>query len=70
MNFSYICDNCGKGLQHSNVVSHAKNRTHIIRKPNLHAARVVVGDRVVRQRLCTKCLRAAVRPHKVAMATA
>lgn len=64
---SVVCVNCGKGVAHANVVSHAKNRTHIIRKPNLHWTRVLVAGKIVRQRLCTKCLRKAVRPHKVAM---
>lgn len=38
-------------------VSHAKNRTRKIFRPNLHAARVKVGSTMKRVRLCTKCLR-------------
>lgn len=65
---NYICENCGKGVQYANTVSHAKNRVHTIRKPNLHTARVLVKGEVVKRRLCTKCLRAAERPHKKALA--
>lgn len=38
-------------------VSHAKNRTRKIFKPNLHSARIVVGGVQKRVRLCTKCQR-------------
>ena len=51
------CINCGKGVQYGHNVSHAKNRTRKIFKPNLHSARVVVGSTKKRVKLCTKCLR-------------
>ena len=38
-------------------VSHAKNRTRKVFKPNLHKTRLVVGGTSMRVRLCTKCLR-------------
>ena len=38
-------------------VSHAKNRTRKIFKPNLHSARIIVGGTAKRVRLCTKCVR-------------
>ena len=38
-------------------VSHAKNRTRKIFKPNLHGARIVVDGTSMKVRLCTKCLR-------------
>lgn len=53
----YVCDSCGKGVQHSNLVSHAKNRTHTIRKPNLHSAKLMIDGQRLRVRMCTKCLR-------------
>lgn len=43
------CDNCGKGVMYGHNVSHAKNRTRKIFKPNLHVYKGM--------RLCTKCLR-------------
>lgn len=38
-------------------VSHAKNRTRKVFKPNLHSARVVIDGTSMKIRLCTKCLR-------------
>jgi large subunit ribosomal protein L28 len=38
-------------------VSHSKRRTRKIFKPNLHEARVLIGNQRRRMRLCTKCLR-------------
>lgn len=61
---AYICDSCGKGSDLGNLVSHAKNRSKTVRKPNLHSARVMVKGKIVRQRLCTKCLRKADRPKR------
>ena len=51
------CANCGKGVMYGHAVSHAKNRTRRLFKPNLHAARVVIDGIGKRLRLCTKCLR-------------
>lgn len=42
---AYICDSCGKGSDLGNLVSHAKNRSKTVRKPNLHSARVMVKGR-------------------------
>ena len=51
------CASCGKGVMYGHNVSHAKNRTRKIFKPNLHSAKVVVEGIGKRMRLCTKCLR-------------
>ncbi len=51
------CYNCGKGVMYGHNVSHAKNRTRKIFKPNLHSARVFVDGSYKRVKLCTKCLR-------------
>ena len=51
------CANCEKGVMYGHNVSHAKNRTRKIFKPNLHVARITVGSTSKRLRLCTKCLR-------------
>lgn len=61
---AYACDNCGKTVDHGHKVSHAKNRTNTLRRPNLHNAKVLKSGKVVSVRLCTKCLRKADRPHK------
>jgi len=57
MNRGLKCDNCGKGIMYGHNVSHAKNRTRRIFKPNLHRARVLVNGAYKSMRLCTKCLR-------------
>jgi large subunit ribosomal protein L28 len=51
------CFNCGKGIMYGNNVSHAKNRTKRVFKPNLHSARIIVGGVQQRVKLCTKCQR-------------
>jgi len=38
-------------------VSHAKNRTRKVFKPNLHSAKIAVNGAFKRVRLCTKCQR-------------
>ena len=57
MSSGYKCYNCGKGIMIGHNVSHAKNRTRKIFKPNLHPAKITVGGTSMRVRLCTKCLR-------------
>ncbi|MBI2443326.1 MAG: 50S ribosomal protein L28 [Candidatus Levybacteria bacterium] len=51
------CANCGKGVLYGHNVSHAKNRTRKLFRPNLHSARVLIGTTRRRMKLCTKCLR-------------
>ncbi len=51
------CESCGKGVQYGHNVSHAKNRTRKVFKPNLHVSRVMVEGRSLKKKLCTKCLR-------------
>ena len=51
------CFNCGKGIMYGHNVSHAKNRTGRVFKPNLHTVRLSVGGARKTMRLCTKCLR-------------
>ena len=70
LKIKYGCEKCGKGVQFANQVSHAKNRTKIVRRPNLHSARIVENKKIVRMTLCTKCLRSSKRPPIPAAATA
>jgi len=60
----YACDFCGKGVQHSNLVSFAKNRVHVVRRPNLHAHKMVIEGEAVRLKLCTACKRAVRLPER------
>lgn len=51
------CFNCGKGVMYGHNVSHAKNRTRKLFKPNLHVARIMIGRLNKKVKLCTKCQR-------------
>ncbi len=51
----YVCD---RGVAFGNNVSHANNRTRRVWKPNLQVARVVHEGKIVRVKVCTRCLNA------------
>jgi large subunit ribosomal protein L28 len=51
------CQVCGRGPRAGNSISHAHNVTKRRFLPNLQKVRVRVGGRVVRQRVCTRCIR-------------
>ena len=51
------CQNCAKGVMYGHNVSHAKNRTNRVFKPNLQSTRVVIDGVGKRMKLCIKCLR-------------
>ena len=51
------CDICGKGTVTGNKVSHAKNRTRRVWKPNLHKVQTMVGSTKTTLKVCTRCLR-------------
>lgn len=52
-----VCEVCGKGIQRGHKVSHSKQRTKRIFKPNLQIVRVVIGGKRRKMRVCTRCLR-------------
>ncbi|GIU81816.1 MAG: 50S ribosomal protein L28 [Acidobacteria bacterium] len=53
------CEICGKGPQFGHNVSHANNRTKRRFNPNLQRVRVKLPNgATVRQRVCTRCLKA------------
>ncbi len=65
---AYACDYCGKGVQYGGTHTHGrgvaggrwKKKASVTRKvfkPNLHAASVEVSGKILKMRLCTKCLR-------------
>jgi len=54
---AYVCDLCSKGRDVGHNVSHAKNRTQKVRKPNLHTHRMATPEGKVKMLLCTKCKR-------------
>ena len=51
------CAICGKGPQYGHNVSHSKVRTNRRFLPNLQLAVVRVDGKLVRSRVCTRCLR-------------
>ena len=52
------CYVCGKGVAFGNNVSHANNKTRRVWKPNLQVARVVADGKVIKVKVCTRCLKA------------
>ena len=54
---AYICERCRRKNLRVMAVSHAKNRSHKTQRLNLHWARILVGGRIQRMRLCVKCIR-------------
>ena len=61
-----FCYNCLKTSNNGNLVSHAKNRSKHVRKPNLHTAHIILNGVKKKVSLCTKCIRTVVRAHQVA----
>jgi len=51
----YVCD---KGVTYGNNVSHANNKVRRPWKPNLQVVRVEAGGKIVKVKVCTRCLAA------------
>lgn len=51
------CKICGKGPQYGHNVSHSKVHTNRRFLPNLQTGRVVIAGKLVRAKVCTRCLR-------------
>ncbi len=54
---AFKCDNCGKGIMWGHRVSHAKNRTNRVFRPNIQKKRIMVDGRFIRAKLCTNCIK-------------
>lgn len=65
---AYKCFNCNKGIVWGHKVSHAKNRTNRIFKPNLQIKRVKIGNLMKRVKLCTACIKRVRKDQKDAAA--
>jgi large subunit ribosomal protein L28 len=52
------CYTCDRGVAFGNNVSHANNKVRRTWKPNLQVVRVQVGDKIVRVKVCARCLHA------------
>lgn len=71
---AYQCEYCEKGTQAGHNIRHHRGvaggrwkrkaqKTKKTWTPNLHYVKVIEGGKIVRRRLCTKCMRRANRPH-------
>ncbi len=54
---AYKCDNCRKGIMIGHAVSHAKNRTRRIFRPNLQRLRVWKKGFLIKVRFCARCIK-------------
>lgn len=52
------CFVCAKGVTYGNNVSHANNKVRRTWKPNLQVMRVVHEGKIVRVKVCTRCMAA------------
>ncbi|MBI3792407.1 MAG: 50S ribosomal protein L28 [Gemmatimonadetes bacterium] len=52
------CFSCDKGVAYGNNRSHANNKTRRTWKPNLQVARVEHEGKIVKVKVCTRCLSA------------
>ena len=52
------CYSCDKGVAFGNNVSHANNKTRRTWKPNLQVVRVQSGDKIIKVKVCTRCIAA------------
>lgn len=53
-----VCYSCGKGPSVGHNVSHANNRTKRRWLPNLQRVKIMEQGRVMRVRVCSRCLKA------------
>jgi len=52
------CFTCDKGVTYGNNVSHANNKVRRTWRPNLQVARVELDGKIVKVKVCTRCLAA------------
>lgn len=51
------CEMCGKGLMFGHSVSHSKHASNRSWKPNLQKVKVEQNGKMVKMRICSRCLR-------------
>ncbi len=51
------CELCGKGRLVGNRVSHSNMKSKRVQRPNTQVLRAMVNGKVVRLRVCTRCIR-------------
>ena len=52
------CYSCDKGVAFGNNVSHANNKTRRTWKPNLQVMRVASEGKIIKVKVCTRCIAA------------
>jgi large subunit ribosomal protein L28 len=52
------CYVCQKGVTFGNNVSHANNKTRRTWKPNLQVVRTLDSGKIIKVKVCTRCLAA------------
>ncbi len=52
------CYACDKGVTYGNNVSHANNKVRRTWKPNLQVVRIELDGKIVKVKVCTRCLAA------------
>lgn len=52
------CYSCDKGVAFGNNVSHANNKTRRTWKPNLQVVRTLAAGKIIKVKVCTRCLAA------------
>ncbi len=54
---SYKCSICGKAPRAGKTISHSHKKSNRTFRPNLQRQRIVVDGKVVREYVCTNCLK-------------
>jgi large subunit ribosomal protein L28 len=62
---SRVCDICGKHTVSGNSVSHAKNRTRRVWKPNIKKVKTAIEGTTLTLKICTRCLKSGFITKKV-----
>lgn len=62
---SKVCEICGKKPMSGNNVSHSHRKTKRKWLPNLQKAKILVDDREVSMRICTKCIKTRAKIKRV-----
>lgn len=60
------CEVCGKTKSFGHNVSHSKRRTNRAFEPNIHRKRLVLNGEPVRLKICTRCMRTALKTGRAA----
>ena len=58
-----MCSVCGKRRRAGKNVSHSNRHTNRWFLPNIQKAKILVGGKIQRVQLCTRCLRTAQNKH-------